>query len=273
MRSETRRRGADPAAARSRSPDGAEVGAVDSTPELALEFAHVSKYFGERLTIDDFSLEIEVGRFVTIVGPSGCGKSTLLRLASGLDDATSGDVQLRSRSLGYVFQDATLMPWRTVRANVELLAELEGQSESERRERSNRVIELVGLAGFEDHHPKQLSGGMKMRVSLARSLLLAPDVFLFDEPFGALDHITRNRLNDELLSLFDLLGFTGLFITHSIEEAVYLSTKVVVMSGRPGRSVAEFEIPFSFPRKADLRFDPAFAAISRDVYEALETHS
>ena len=154
-------------------------------------------------------LTVDRGEFVTVVGPSGCGKSTLLRLASGLDAPTSGTVRARSEQVGYVFQDPTLLPWRTVQRNVELLAELEKMPKPERRRRVAESISLVGLDGFEKHRPRALSGGMRMRVSLARSLVLEPDVFLFDEPFGALDEMTRERLNDELLQLFVDRRFAG----------------------------------------------------------------
>ena len=159
----------------------------------------------------------------------------MLRLASGLDSPTSGRVDVASKRVGYVFQDPTLLPWRTVRRNVELLAELEHLPKAERQARVTEAIGLVGLTGFEKHRPRSLSGGMRMRTSLARSLVLQPDVFLFDEPFGALDEMTRERLNDELLALFADRGFAALFITHSVAEAVYLSTRVVVMSPRPGQ--------------------------------------
>jgi NitT/TauT family transport system ATP-binding protein len=172
-----------------------------------------------------------------------------------------------------VFQDPTLLQWRTVRDNVELLAELHGVSKAERRRRAQAAIELVGLAGSESKYPKQLSGGMKMRASLARSLVMQPNVFLFDEPFAAVDEITRERLNDELMRLFTKEHFAGLFITHSISEAVFLSTRVLVMSARPGRIIGEFAIPFDYPRVPDLRFEPAFAELSGEVSRVLrEAH-
>jgi len=211
------------------------------------------------------SFEVRAGEFVTIVGPSGCGKSTLLRIASGLTPATSGTVGGDRSSIGYVFQDATLLQWRTVQKNVELLAELENMPARERRTRASEAIQLVGLAGFETKYPKQLSGGMKMRASLARSLVLEPKVFLFDEPFSAVDEITRERLNDEVIDLFQRKGFAGLFITHSISEAVFLSTRVLVMSSRPGRVVGDFPVPFDYPRSPDLRFDPEFAVLCGKV--------
>ena len=191
---------------------------------------------------------------------------------SNLETASGGDCSVDRDSIGYVFQDATLMPWRTVRRNVELIAELHGVPRTERADRSARAIDLVGLNGFEDKYPRQLSGGMRMRASLARSLVMQPKVFLFDEPFGALDEITRERLNDELLSLFVKERFAGLFITHSIQEAVFLSTRVLVMSARPGRIIGDYRVPFSFPRAHDLRYEPEFAElcgkISADLKDA-----
>ena len=235
-----------------------------------LSFDSVSMVFPDGThALDDVSFDVNAGEFVTIVGPSGCGKSTVLRIASGLLDHTSGDYHLADDNLGYVFQDSTLLPWRTVLANVELFDELRKGDKAGRRETALRTIETVGLGGFENHHPRRLSGGMRMRVSLARSLTLNPSVFLFDEPFGALDEITRQNLNEEVGRLFKELHFGGLFITHSIPEAVFMSTKVLVMSSRPGRIIDEFEIPFSYPRTSDLRYDPAFAAISGEISKSL----
>jgi NitT/TauT family transport system ATP-binding protein len=255
--------------------EGPDTAPRDGAPrramaEEALRFDHVSMVFPDGThAVDDVSLSVKPGEFVTIVGPSGCGKSTLLRIASGLETNTSGSLFVRRKSLGYVFQDATLLPWRTVGKNIELLAELQGIDKAARSKVVASTIELVGLKGFEDKYPKQLSGGMKMRASLARSLVLEPKVFLFDEPFGALDEITRERLNGELLRLFQLEGFAALFITHSITEAVFLSTRVAVMSARPGRVLAEFEVPFGYPRTHDLRYDPAFAQLSGQISHAL----
>jgi NitT/TauT family transport system ATP-binding protein len=236
----------------------------------SLGFSHISMVFPDGTeTLTDVSFEVRAGEFVTVVGPSGCGKSTLLRIASGLEQNTGGTVAVNRRSLGYVFQDATLLPWRTVRRNVELLAELQGMGRTERAAAAQEAIDLVALGGFADKYPRQLSGGMRMRASLARSLVLQPDVFLFDEPFGALDEITRERLNDELLRLFALQGFASLFITHSIAEAVFLSTRVLVMSARPGRIVGDFKVPFDYPRNPDLRYEPAFAELCGEVSHTL----
>jgi NitT/TauT family transport system ATP-binding protein len=214
-------------------------------------------------------ITVNRGEFVTVVGPSGCGKSTLLRIASGLEKASEGTATVTTDRIGYVFQDATLLAWRDIQRNVELLAELNKQPKAERRAKAKAAIDLVGLTGFEKNLPKQLSGGMKMRASLARSLTLDPELFLFDEPFGALDEITRERLNDELIQLFVRQGFAGMFITHSVSEAVYLSTKVVVMSGRPGTIVKTFDVPFSMPRDPDIRFTPEFAELVGEVSHAL----
>ena len=206
-------------------------------------------------------LHIEPGEFVTIVGPSGCGKSTLLRIVSGLEAQTSGTCEVDRTSLGYVFQDSVLLPWRNVQRNVELNAELQGIGKEQRRDLAQQAINLVNLDNHKSKYPHQLSGGMKMRCSLARSLVSKPQVFLFDEPFGALDEMTREHLNDELLSIFQLEKFAGLFITHSIQEAVFLSTRVLVMSAQPGRIVAEYHIQFPFPRLPEIRYSPEFAEI------------
>ncbi|WP_394769114.1 ABC transporter ATP-binding protein [Lacisediminihabitans sp.] len=240
-----------------------------------LDFTNVEMTFPNgTVALRGVDLTVNRGEFVTVVGPSGCGKSTLLRIASGLEVSSEGSVVVDTDRIGYVFQDATLLPWRSVADNVELLAELNGMKAKERRAKAQEAIDLVGLGGFEKNLPKQLSGGMKMRTSLARSLTLEPELFLFDEPFGALDEITRERLNDELLRLFVEKQFAGLFITHSVSEAVYLSTKVVVMSGRPGSIVGTFDVPFPMPRDPDIRFTPEFGALVGEVSHALrEGHS
>jgi len=232
----------------------------------SLTFDDISMVFPDGThAVDHVSFTVEPGEFVTVVGPSGCGKSTLLKIASGLLAPSAGTVEVDRERLGYVFQDATLLDWRNVQKNVELFVELNKLPRAERHALARDAIELVGLTGFEEHYPKSLSGGMKMRVSLARTLTLKPPVFLFDEPFGAVDEITRERLNEETLSLFQHEGFAGLFITHSISEAVFMSTRVLVMSSRPGRIVAEYEVPFQYPRQPDLRFDPRFATLCGEV--------
>jgi NitT/TauT family transport system ATP-binding protein len=241
-----------------------------STATGYLSFDRIGMVFPDGTeAIRDVSFSVDKGEFVTVVGPSGCGKSTLLKIASGLLDPTRGSVLVDRERLGYVFQDPTLLPWRTVQQNVELLPELHGMGKAERAQLAKRAIDTVGLTGFEHHYPKALSGGMRMRCSLARTLTLNPPLFLFDEPFGAVDEITREHLNEETQRLFASEGFAGLFITHSISEAVFLSTRVLVMSARPGRIVAEFDVPFEYPRNPDLRFQPEFARLSGELSRAL----
>ena len=243
---------------------------TSGTDAPLVDFKNVAmKFPNGTVALTGVDITVKRGEFVTVVGPSGCGKSTLLRIASGLETASEGTVTVTTDRIGYVFQDATLLAWRDVQRNVELLAELNKQPKAERREKAKAAIDLVGLTGFEKNLPKQLSGGMKMRTSLARSLTLEPELFLFDEPFGALDEITRERLNDELLRLFVEKQFAGLFITHSVSEAVYLSTKVVVMSGRPGSIVGTFDVPFPMPRDPDIRFTARFAELVGEVSHAL----
>jgi NitT/TauT family transport system ATP-binding protein len=243
-------------------------GEPSARPPLAFE--HVSKVFADGTqAVDDVTFEVQPHEMVAIVGPSGCGKSTLLRLASKLTAPTTGEIRVGDGNLGYVFQDPTLLPWRTVQRNVELLAELAGVSAEERARRAAQAILLTGLSGFEKHRPRALSGGMRMRVSLARALTMRPRIFLFDEPFGALDEITRERLNTELLGLFEREGFAGLFVTHSVSEAAFMASRVLVMSPRPGRIVAEIAIPFSYPRPPELRFDPRFAAVAGQISASL----
>jgi NitT/TauT family transport system ATP-binding protein len=231
-----------------------------------LTFTGVSKRFPDGTTaLDGVDISVAPGEFVSVIGPSGCGKSTLLRIASDLTRASAGSVDVQTRKIGYVFQDPTLLPWRTVQGNVELFAELRHLPKAERRRRADAAIALVGLSEFARHRPRALSGGMRMRVSLARSLTLQPELFLFDEPFGALDEIARERLNDELLQLYLTQRFTALFVTHSVNEAVFMSTRVLVMSGRPGRVLADFAVPFEYPRPPRLRFDERFARLAGQV--------
>ena len=214
------------------------------------------------------SVSVADGEFVSIVGPSGCGKSTLLRLASGLIAPTSGTIT-RTGSVQFVFQDSTLLPWRSVRRNVSLNLELQKVGKSEIEDRTNRALALVGLLDSAEKLPRQLSGGMKMRTSLARSLVCEPDMYLFDEPFAALDEFSRERLNVELRSMLSTRKAASLFVTHSIAEAVFLSHRVLVMSPRPGTIVREFAIPFGPDRQQDLRYSPEFARLSGEIAQSL----
>lgn len=246
---------------------------MPSVSHPLVDFRSVGRTFGSVEALAPCDLSVGRAEFVSIIGPSGCGKSTLLRLASQLDEPTSGSIDFATDSVGYVFQDATLMPWRTVQGNVGLLAELGGMGKARTAAAVETALATVGLTDFAQHLPRQLSGGMKMRASLARSLVMKPEVFLFDEPFGALDEITRGRLQLVLQDLFLQHRFAGLFVTHSVEEAVFLSTRVLVMSARPGRIVEEFEIGFDQPRTLDLKYDPAFAELAGRVAKSLEDAS
>jgi NitT/TauT family transport system ATP-binding protein len=253
--------------------EGTDAG-LSRTGALTARLANVSVTFADgTVALEAIDLDLRRGEFVALVGPSGCGKSTLLRLLAGFEQATAGSVATDGSPLGYVFQDATLLPWRDVLGNVMLPAALAGVPKRQAVDDARTAIRRVGLGGFERHRPAQLSGGMRMRVSIARALTLKPQLFLFDEPFGALDEITRERLNEELSSLFVLEPFAGLFVTHSVPESVYLSTRVVVLSGRPGRIVAEIDVPFGYPRLPELRYTTEFAALARDVSHALRQTS
>jgi NitT/TauT family transport system ATP-binding protein len=250
------------------SPTAGQDVAATAQPVISLE--GVGKRFSDGTeALAGIDLSIEPGQFVSVVGPSGCGKSTMLRIAAGLTQPTEGSVNVPTDHIGYVFQDPTLLPWRSVQSNVELLGELRHLRREERRRRADNAIKLVGLEGFARHRPRTLSGGMRMRVSLARSLTLQPELFLLDEPFGTLDEITRQRLNDELLGLFVTQRFAALFVTHSVTEAVYLSTHVVALSARPGRVLGRFEVPFDYPRAPELRFDPEFTRVAARVSACL----
>ena len=221
-------------------------------------------------------LSIERGQFVSIVGPSGCGKSTFLRLVAGLDEPTAGTLTVDGRTpkdarreqldLAFIFQDATLLPWRSVARNVGLPLELREQTDPDR---VRQVIDMVGLADFADAYPAQLSGGMRMRASIARALATNPELLLLDEPFGALDEITRQRLNEELLRLWQEDRWTGLFITHNVYEAVFLSQRVLVMSARPGQLITDIAIPFDPPRDPDLRSTPEFVQLAETISHQL----
>jgi NitT/TauT family transport system ATP-binding protein len=247
-----------------------DASSIASQAAPILSFAGVGKRFPDGTTaLDGVDFRVPAGEFVSVVGPSGCGKSTLLRIASGLSPVSAGALQVKTDKIGYVFQDPTLLPWRTVQGNVELFAELRSLPREERRRRANDAIKLVGLSDFAGHRPRSLSGGMRMRVSLARSLTLQPELFLFDEPFGALEEIARERLNDELLQLYLTQRFTALFVTHSVMEAFFMSTRVLVMSGRPGRVRRDFAVPFAYPRSPRLRFEERFARLAGQVSACL----
>lgn len=233
-------------------------------PEVVLR--GVSKrYRGAATVLENISIEVERGEFVTFLGPSGCGKSTLLKLVSGLSPVNEGQVQVNGmtpenarESMSFIFQDATLLPWRTVEQNVGLGLELESAARQLRKDRVAQMLELVGLTHVAKSYPRQLSGGMKMRASIARALVSRPRILLMDEPFAALDEMTRDRLNEELLRLYAEQRWTVLFVTHSVVEAVFLSTRIVILAAHPGRVAHEIEIHLPWPRTADTRESMAF---------------
>jgi NitT/TauT family transport system ATP-binding protein len=237
-----------------------------SVPEIALN--GVTKRFRKgAIAVQNISLTIERGEFVTFLGPSGCGKSTLLKLVSGLSPVSEGSVLVNgmtpenARSLvSFIFQDATLLPWRTVEQNVGLGMELEHAARNARKERVAKMLDLVNLSHAAKSYPRELSGGMKMRASIARALVSRPRILLMDEPFAALDEMTRDRLNEELLRLYAEEKWTVLFVTHSVAEAVFLSTRVVILAAHPGRVAHEINIDLPWPRTAETRESQAFEA-------------
>lgn len=244
-----------------------------------IELAEVSKQYGHaRAVLEGIDLFVLKDEFVTLIGPSGCGKSTVLKLISGLTAASGGTVRVDGMTPGnareivsYIFQDATLLPWRTVRQNVWLGLELEGASKERRAEKVAALLELVGLGHVGDAYPRELSGGMKMRVSIARALATNPRLLLMDEPFAALDEMSRDRLNEELLRLRAEQKWTAVFVTHSVAEAVFLSTRIVVLAANPGRICAALAVDLPWPRTAGLRETPEFEAMVGQVSLALRS--
>jgi NitT/TauT family transport system ATP-binding protein len=245
-----------------------------------LRLSDVAKTFSTgTVALTGIGLTIFPGEFVSLLGPSGCGKSTLLKLIAGLVAPSSGVIDWPQSTysadgnpepaLGFVFQEPTLLPWRTAAGNVQLPLLLAGVNKREARERAGEALAQVGLSAFADSYPRQLSGGMKMRVSIARALVTRPKILLMDEPFAALDEITRTKLNDELLQLFARQGLTVIFVTHSVYESVYLSSRIVVMTTRPGRVTAEIPIETAYPRLEEFRMSQAYNERCRLVSAAL----
>jgi NitT/TauT family transport system ATP-binding protein len=229
---------------------------------------------GELVAIENFHLEVKKGEFVCILGPSGCGKTTILRIIAGLDTQTSGDIVLDGKKIsgpgsdrGMVFQEFALFPWRSVRKNIEFGMELRKIPVEDRKKVSQRLIDLVGLDGFEDSHPHELSGGMKQRVGIARALANEPEILLMDEPFGALDAQTRNLMQKELLRIWSETKKTVIFITHSVDEAVFLADRIVVMSERPSNISQIYDISWARPRD---RASPEFANLRKEILAKLE---
>ena len=257
----------------------ASAAATGSRPLVAIR--NVSKQFANgTVAIRGVDLDLRDGEFVSLLGPSGCGKSTLLRIIAGLGAPSAGTVEwptaLHSASgapqpdLGFVFQDPTLMPWATALKNVMLPLTLAGVGKSEAEARAAEMLTLVGLKGFETSYPRELSGGMKMRVSIARALVTHPKILLMDEPFAALDEITRHKLNDDLLALWWQNRFTAVFVTHSVFESVYLSQRIVVMAARPGRVMADLANAAPYPRDGLFRTSAEYAHLCRVASETLK---
>jgi NitT/TauT family transport system ATP-binding protein len=258
-----------------------------SAPEApVVRLTGVSKAFGATgsssttptVALSNISLDIQRGEFVSLIGPSGCGKSTLLRLVGDLTEPTGGTVQVNGkpagqarldRDYGMVFQSPTLFDWRTVEENVRLPLELFGYDNAARAERTGEMLELVRLTDFARHRPYQLSGGMQQRVAIARALAFSPSLLLMDEPFGALDEMTRERMNSEVLSIWARTGITVIFVTHSIPEAVFLSSRVAVMSARPGRITRVVDVDLPRPRGLETRESTAYFSFITEVREAL----
>ena len=246
-----------------------------------LEIDHLRKTFPkeeeEMVAIEDFSLEVQNGEFVCLLGPSGCGKTTVLRIIAGLETLTSGTIKVDGKDVvnsgpdrGMVFQEFALFPWRTVRKNVEFGLEIKGVSPAERKTIGQKYIDLVGLNGFEEYLPKKLSGGMKQRVGIARALANNPEILLMDEPFGALDAQTRNQMQKELLRIWSETKKTVVFVTHSVDEAVYLADRVVVLTARPSRIKEIFKVDQQRPRD---RANPEFIALRKRILAELEEES
>ena len=251
-----------------------------STNGPVVSLKNVTKQFasGNVTALSDITLDVQPGEFISLLGPSGCGKSTLLRVIGDLIQPTTGEVVVNGKSArrarvdrdyGIVFQDAVLFDWRTVAKNIGLPLEMGGWDRRRRQDRVREMVDLVELTGFEDHRPWQLSGGMQQRVAIARALSFDPALLLMDEPFGALDEMTRERLNLELLRIWDASRSTIVFVTHSIAEAVFLSTRVVVMSPRPGRITGIVDVDLPQPRVFETRELPRFAELIRDVRRTL----
>ena len=231
-----------------------------------IAISKVSKHFDEVQALAEVNLNIATGEFISIVGPSGCGKSTLLRVIADLVE-TDGSVTKPSKG-AFVFQDSALLPWRTVQRNVELLMELDGTDN--KKDKARKALEQVGLTGFENSYPHQLSGGMKMRLSLARSLVLDPEYILLDEPLSAVDELTREVLQEEIHEMWNRDKFTAILVTHNVAEAVYLSNRVIVMSPRPGEITHIVDIPFK-KRTPDIRTKPQFTKLVNDISGKLRT--
>ncbi len=248
---------------------------IQDKPLVSLHNVH--KYYGRRdLVLSDINIDVYQGEFIGLIGPSGCGKTTLLKVIAGLSPASAGNLRIMGRTperarrhMAYIFQDATLQPWLTVARNIQMGMRLRGINKSECVKTAGRMMELVELSKVADYHPRQLSGGMKMRVSIARALALSPQIMLLDEPFGALDAMSRNRLNEELLRIRAQEAWTAFFVTHSVAEAVFLSDRILIMSHLPGHIIHEVKVDLPHPRTSQTRESIEFQRLTVDVARLL----
>ena len=269
-----------PAPNTSPSPAGSAPGRRNASDRPLVSLKDISKTFANgTVALRDLDLDVGEGQFVSLLGPSGCGKSTVLRIIAGLGDPTAGTVDWPSadhdaagrpeREIGFVFQEPTLMPWATTFNNVWLPLRLRGVSKAAAQDRVREALAMVGLEKFAGAYPRELSGGMKMRVSIARALITRPKLLLMDEPFAALDEITRFKLNDDLLNLWETFGWTVVFVTHSVFESVYLSNRIVVMAARPGRIFTDVAVDAPYPRDEAFRMSEAYNEYCRRASSAL----
>jgi NitT/TauT family transport system ATP-binding protein len=260
---------------------GAQSRSCGTSNRLLVSITRVSKKFASgTLALDDVNLRLHAGEFVSVLGPSGCGKSTLLRLIAGLGEPSGGEIMWPTaglaaasrpdRQLSFVFQEPTLMPWATTLGNVMIPLKLQGMAKPEAVDRCRAMLARVGLEAFANAYPRELSGGMRMRTSIARALVTEPTILLLDEPFAALDEITRHKLNDDLLALWERQRFTVVFVTHSVFESVYLSERIVVMAARPGRIVADLDVQAPYPRDELFRTSVDYSRLCRMASETLK---
>ncbi|MDF2809957.1 MAG: transporter ATP-binding protein [Microvirga sp.] len=242
-----------------------------------IQFTNVSKSYGPMLALNDVTLTVDEGEFVVIVGASGCGKSTMLNMIAGFDEPTKGRIQIQGKEntgvnpqCGMVFQQYALFPWMSVEDNIAFGLKMKGEGRAQRRARAQEYVDMVGLRGFEKSYPKALSGGMRQRVAIARVLANNPGVMLFDEPFAALDAMTRQVLQEQLVRIYEQQRKTILFITHSIDEALLLSSRIIVMSARPGRVVQDIPNDLPYPRNADVQLSDRFVELKRHIWDSVQ---
>jgi NitT/TauT family transport system ATP-binding protein len=248
-------------------------------PPALVEFQSVEKRYGDGpVILDQVSFAVQRGDFISLIGPSGCGKSTVLKLISALSPVSAGRIVVdgmdpanATEELAFVFQEPTLLPWHTVARNVELPLRLQGMNPAKRAELARKSLALVGLSDRADYYPRQLSGGQKMRVSIARALSVSPRILLLDEPFGALDEMTRDHLNEELLAIRQQQAWTAFFVTHSVAEAVFLSNRILVLSANPGRLHSEVRVDLPYPRTEETRLSPAYQRLVGEVSKLLRS--